>query len=540
MPRRSEVHPVLTDEPRRRSDPRGGQRAEPPAEPAPGAAPALDARWGLPLVMVIVGMFMAVLDSSIVNVAVPTIQKDFGAANDDIQWIATAYNLCLGVVVPATAWLGDRVGLRRLYLVALLSFSAASALCGMAWDLDSMIAFRVLQAVPGGMLPVTCLTIVYKIVPPARIGTAMGLYGLGIVVAPAIGPTMGGYLVEYTNWRLIFDINVPIGLAGALGAFLVLPAFAKGPRRQFDLPGFLTIAAGLFALLLALSEGQDWGWTGYRVLMLFVAGTLLLALFVVIELEAAVPLLDVRVFRHWPFVNSLVLISMLFLGLFAVLYYVPLFLQEGQQMRALDAGLLMMPQALVMLVMMPLVGRLYDRVGPRLLASCGLAISGVGTLLMCGINADMTRSEIVWWMMVRALGVGISMMPIMTFGISALPPNLLGVGSAYSTLGQRVSGALGLALLTALATAQQAQLVAAKGALLPATLARTDPRVTGMLEHGPVGLYPLLQRTQVQAMAQAYSNMFLLLGVASLVSAGLALFLRAAPSRAGSEPVETG
>ncbi|HEY1969773.1 MAG TPA: DHA2 family efflux MFS transporter permease subunit, partial [Pseudonocardia sp.] len=221
--------------------------------------------------MVVIGMFMSTLDTSIVNVAIPTMQKQFGVSTDDIQWVSTAYTLCLGVIVPTSAWLGERIGLKRLYVVSLLAFSAASALCGTAGDLNSMIIFRILQAIPGGVLPVTCLTILYRIVPPEKLGAAMGMYGLGIVVAPGVGPTLGGYLVEYIDWRLIFYINTPIGIVGAVAAMAVLPRFPGVAGRRFDLLGFLCIAAGLFALLLALSEGQQWGWTGYRVLILSAA-----------------------------------------------------------------------------------------------------------------------------------------------------------------------------------------------------------------------------------------------------------------------------
>src|SRR5882757_3389042 len=189
-------------------------RRPPPPSPRPGGsspAPATQvAHWGLPLAVVVVGMFMSTLDTSIVNVAIPTMQKQFGVSTTDIEWVSTAYTLCLGVIVPTSAWLGERLGLKRLYLIALISFSAFSALCGMAGGLNSMIFFRILQAIPGGVLPVTCLTILYRMVPKEKLGAAMGMYGLGIVVAPGVGPTLGGYLVEYVDWRLIFYINVPV------------------------------------------------------------------------------------------------------------------------------------------------------------------------------------------------------------------------------------------------------------------------------------------------------------------------------------------
>jgi EmrB/QacA subfamily drug resistance transporter len=512
----------------------------PPDPPAPGPTPTPG--WGLPLAVVVVGMFMSILDTSIVNVAIPTIQKEFGTTTDDIQWISTSYTLCLGVIVPTSAWLGERLGLKRLYLYALLGFAAASALCGMAWDLNSMIVFRILQAVPGGVLPVTCLTILYRMVPKEKLGAAMGMYGLGIVVAPGVGPTLGGYLVEYVDWRLIFYINVPVGILGAIGAVVVLPKFPGTPGRRFDVPGFLCIAAGLFSLLLALSEGQDWGWAGYRVRMLVVAGVILLALFVVIELEVDQPLLDVRVFAYWPFVNSLLLISIMSIGLFAVLFYVPLFLQEGQNLTAMNTGLTLLPQALVMAVMMPTAGRIYDRIGPRIPAVVGLTLAGVGTLLLTNINADMNRPELIGWMMIRAAGLGLGMMPIMTGGLSALPPDVVNSGSAFNTLTQRVTSALGLAALTALATSQQAQLMLDRSEM-PRGGAQLDPRILAMEKQGPAGLLPLMERLQLEVQAESYSNVFLVSGVCTMGGVLLALFLRNGQAGSGDderEAVEVG
>ena len=488
--------------------------------------PAAEVKWGLPLAVVVVGMFMSVLDTSIVNVAIPSMQKEYGASLTDIEWVATAYTLCLGVIVPTSAWLGERLGLRRVYLISLLGFSAFSAWCGMAGDLNSMIFFRILQAVPAGVIPVTCLTILYRMVPPHKLGIAMGMYGLGIVVAPGVGPTLGGYLVEFVNWRLIFYINVPIGVLGAIAALAVLPPFQPTSSRRFDLLGFGCISTGLFALLLAVSEGQDWGWTSYPILLLLAAGINLLALFVVIELQRDQPLLDVRALTHWPFLNSLVLISILFIGLFAGFFYVPVFLQQGLGITAWHAGLTMLPAALATVVMMPIAGRLYDRIGARWPAAIGLALDGIGTLLLTGLNADLPRPELAMWMVVRSVGIGLAMMPIMTSGISSLPPSTMSTGSAFNTLFQRVSSALGLAALTAMATAQRAQIMADRAALMSGQGANADPRVLTMQQQGPGGLIPLWRQLGVEVQAQVDANVFLLAGAAALVGAFLALFLR--------------
>jgi len=397
-------------------------------------------------------------------------------------------------------------------------------------------------AIPGGILSVMTLTILYQIVPREQIGSAMGVYGLGVVFAPAVGPTLGGYLVEYTNWRLIFYINVPVGILGAIAAFIIFPRMHPTSWPKFDLWGFLAVGYGLFALLLATSKGQDWGWTGYRVLILLVSSALSLALFVVIELEVDNPLLDVRAFLYWPFTNSLLLIAVITTGLFTTLYYIPQFLQVNQGLQALNAGLVLLPSALVMVVLVPIAGRLYDKFGPRWPAVIGLTLTGVGTLLLTGINIDMTRPELIGWMMIRAAGLGLAMMPIMTGGISALPASIVSSGSAFNTLSQRVSSALGLAVLTALATAQQAQFMADRSTLLQPSGADINPQIGAMLQNGQAGLLPYWQQLQIEVEAQAYSNVFLVAGSCTLLGVVLGFFLRSgkAPGTDDAEPVEVG
>jgi EmrB/QacA subfamily drug resistance transporter len=525
---------------REREEPAGGdiqpRRAAPVVEPVRppnrgpvAVAPAPAVHWHIALAVLIAGMFMSILDTSIVNVAISAIQTDFGGSTKDVAWISTAYSLVLGVVVPASAWLGDRFGLARVYTIALAAFALGSALCGLAWNLDTLILFRVIQAIPGGILPAVTLVMVYRIVPREKIGTAMGMYGLGIVFAPALGPTLGGYLVEYLNWRLVFYINVPIGVLGLIAAFIWLPKFARGQTQRFDSFGFLSAATGMVCLLLAFSEGSSWGWTSYRISILLTGGLLSLALFVVIELEVEHPLLNLRVFRSRPYLNSLLVMAVTMTGLFATLFYIPLFLQAGLGYQAFQTGLMILPQALVMAVLTPVAGRLYDRVGPRWLVFSGLMIAAFGSYLLSGISADVTRHEIILWTCIRAGGVGMSMMPVMTGGLSALSHDLTSSGSSINTVVQRVSAALGLAGLTALATAQQSTLAAAREGLLSAS----NPQVAHL---GLGQLYGLYRTTQIQVLANSYSNVFLLTGALTAVAAVGGLFLRSGPAHHTGEP----
>ncbi|HEY1970806.1 MAG TPA: MDR family MFS transporter [Pseudonocardia sp.] len=494
--------------------------------PAPTGQPpsAADGPWLIPLLVLVAGMFMSLLDTTIVNVAIPRMQQDFGVTTTDIQWVSTAYTLALGVVVPLSGWLGDRFGLARIYRWSMISFAVTSALCGVAWNLGSMIAFRIMQAAPGGILPVAAMAMVYRIVPRQKMGAAMGVYGIGVSFAPAIGPTLGGYLVEYVDWRLIFYINVPFGALGAAAASFLLPKMAPTARDQFDWWGFATIATGLFALLLAFSKAEDWHWSSYRIQLLLVGGVLCLALFVVIELELDKPLIELRVLRSWPFVNSLLLVSVLMIGLQTILFYLPLFLQNSQRYEALPTGLLMLPESLVMAVLMPVAGLLYDRIGPRWPAAIGLAVAGYGTYLLCGITADMTQQHVVLWTCVRAVGNGLALMPIMTAGMAAIPAAHTSSGTTLNNLAQRISGSLGLAAMTVVADNRQSQLMADRSAMLPAQSAL--PQVHHAIGQGTSGLYGLYQQLLVEVTAGAYSDVFFATALVTGLGVVLGLVLR--------------
>jgi EmrB/QacA subfamily drug resistance transporter len=505
-----------------------------PAKPVPVTpAPAPD--WMLPLSVLIVGTFMSVLDTNITNVAIPRMQVDLSAAPDDVQWVVTAYTLTLGIVVPISGWLGKRFGLTRLYIVSMLGFALASALCGLAWDLNSMIFFRVLQAIPGGILPVLSLTLLYQVVPSAQIGAAMGLYGFGMVIAPAVGPVLGGWLVQYVDWRLIFYINVPIGVLGTLAAVAVLPRIKPTSWPRFDLWGFVTIAYGLFALLLALSKGQKWDWDGYRILGLLGSGILSLALCVVIELEVDNPLIDLRIFKVWAFISSMVLLGITITGMFAVLYFLPQYLQNVQYLQPLYAGVLLVPSACVLVVLTPISGRLYDRFGPRWPVAFGLAIMAYGSFLMAGMTTDTSLGYIVVWTVIRSFGVGLALMPIFASGLSALPTSLTSSGSSMANVMQRMSTSLAVAVFSSLGLSASAQLMSDRGALLSTGL-NALPQVAAATRQGPASLLGIYQALSDAVQTQTYNNSYYVLGILCVVGIGFALTLRSGKPK-GSEPV---
>lgn len=517
--------------------PRGETSASPTATASrESSAPSAERGWLLPLLIVMIGSFMAVLDTSIVNIAIPTMENQLGASPDLGEWVATGYNLALGVVVPTSGWLGDRFGLDRVQNVALLLFVAGSALCGLSSSITMMIAFRIFQAIGGGLLPAVSLTIIYRLVPPAKIGTAMGIYGFGTLFAPAIGPILGGFLVQYSSWRLIYFINVPIGIVGAVLCYRLLPRFERTAGRRFDPAGWVTIALGLFSLLLALSEGERWHWTSYRVLILLAVGVLSLALFVVVELSSQQPLLDLRIFKKADFAISAMLLALLSNGIFAGQYFIPLFLQQGDGLSAFDTGLTLVPPVFVTMVMVPLSGQLFDRLGARWLAATGTLLVASAAYLMHGLSQDTSRGHVMLWMAIQNLGVGLAFIPIQTGSMSRLASSQVSAGSAINNIVQRVSGALGTAVLGAFLTGYQAQRLAGQGDLIPA-ISPGFPQLQAIAAQGQAGMLFLSNQVQLRVFGLALGNIFLLIAALTAIGVLLALFLPERQERSGAAHV---
>ena len=499
--------------------------------------------WIVALLVTVIGGFMAILDSSIVNVAIPKIMSVFGMSTSQVQWIVTIYMLTLGVVVPTSAWIGDRIGYKRLYVLSLVIFTIGSALSGLAWSGGALIGFRVLQAIGGGMIMPVMTSMLYRMVPRNRIGSAMGILGVAIIVAPALGPTIGGYLVQYVDWRLIFYINVPIGIFGILAAERVLPVFKRHPVGPFDIVGFLSAAGGLFTLLYALSQGQTLGWTSETIVLMLVGAGALLIFFVWWEILVEHPLLDVRVFRYGVFSWSNLLVIATTVALFSGVFYIPLFLQNIAGMGALETGLILMPSALMSGVMMPLSGRLFDRIGPRPLAFTGLLILAVATYLMHNLTVYTSTSTIIWWLVVRGVGMGFMMMPVQAAGLNAIPTRLVGQASAFSNIIQRVAGSFGIAYLTSYLDGR----MATHTNDLTAAITPSHPAVVTLLTeigHQFGAWFPGLQPTVLgnlflsgmvsqQSFTSGIDDVFLLTALVLVVAFIPAMFLRKVHGQSG-------
>jgi EmrB/QacA subfamily drug resistance transporter len=495
--------------------------------------------WIAPVLVALIGAFMSILDSSIVNVAIPTIMGVFNVGTSDVQWVSTIYMLALGVVIPFSGWLGDRIGFKRLYMLSMGVFVLGSLLCTISWNLDSLVVARVIQAMGGGMIMPTTMAMIFRMVPRNQVGSAMGILGIGLMVAPAIGPTLGGYLVDFVDWRWIFTINLPIGAIGILLALFVLPEFQSKHPGRLDIAGGLTSAGGLFCLLLALSKGADWGWGAEPTVILFVVSLFFFVLFVYLELTAENPLLELRVFKYRSFTMANLMVFITNMVMFSGIFFVPLFLQTSRGLGALETGLLMMPAALVSGAIMPIQGRLFDRFGPRPLAIAGILLLILVSWLFHYLTLATATSTIILWMMLRGFVMPLANMPAQTAALVEIPTQLVGRASALTNIIGRVAGSFGIAVLTSVLNTRQIL----HGNWLAWSVNPANPVATGalagagqMMGGGAKGhsmALAFLQGTVAQtAFVDAIDDAFLITAIFTVVAVIPAFFLKKGKSGA--------
>jgi len=407
----------------------------------------------LALFVVVIGTFMSILDSSIVNIALPKMMAVFGMPLDDAKWILTCYTLTLGAIIPLTGYLQDTFGAKRIYMFSLAMFTLGSLLCGFAWSNGTMIAFRVIQALGGGMIMPVGMSIIYQVFPRKKIGLALGFWGIAAMAAPAIGPTLGGYIIEKMDWRLIFTVNVPIGILGVIMAGIILKGEEIKPFKSFDIIGFFSCTTAIISILYVLGEGSSIDWGNVKNPILMTLGCLSLVLFVVNELTHPNPLLDLRVLKLFDFSISLIITSVLTLALMGGAYILPLFLQNIRGYTAMQTGIIMLPSALVVGVMMPISGSAFDKVGAKPLVIPGLIILAISSYeLANAISMDSSQSHIIFITCMRSVGLGLAMMPISTVGMNAVKKELVGRASALNNTIRQIAGALAVTIMSTIMT----------------------------------------------------------------------------------------
>lgn len=409
-------------------------------------------KWTV-LIVIIVGTFMAVLDSSIVNIAISKMMAVFGVSVASAQWIITAYSLTMGAIIPLTGYLSDRFGSKNMYIFAMVTFTIGSFLCGIAWSNNMMIVARILQGIGGGMISPIGMSIVYSTFKKEERGVALGIFGVALMAAPAIGPTLGGYIIEYVNWRFIFTLNIPIGIVGVIGAILLLKPSPQKTEIGFDFIGFLTSSIGLVFILYVFGEGTV-VWDIKNVLLITI-GVFSLIIFVINELLHPEPLMDLRVFKYMPFTMSMFISIFTTMAMFGVVFIIPLYLQNLRGFSPIQTGLIMFPSAIVMGIMMPIGGKLGDKFGVKALIIVGSSITAFATYLMAGVNIDTPMNTISFLLVIRAFGLGLCMMTASTEGMNSIPHHLISRATAVNSTIRQIASSISITYLVGVMTAHQ-------------------------------------------------------------------------------------
>jgi DHA2 family multidrug resistance protein len=398
---------------------------------------------------VMTGTLMAALDISIVNVALPYMRGSLGASIEDITWVATGYMLSNVTVMPLIALLTARFGRKRFYMFSVFVFTLSSMACGMARDMTSMVTFRVIQGIGGGALIPISQAILRETFPPEEQGMAMGIYGLGVVTGPAIGPTLGGWLTTHYSWPWIFYVNVPVGAINLLlvSHFIEDPPYLIRETGKVDLLGVGLLALGLGSLQIMLEKGQqkDWFTSSFIVyLALVAAGGLLF--FVLRELTTDRPAVDLRILKNVTFTSGTFIGGILGMGLFGTLFLLPLLLEQLLGYTAFDSGLALMPRSLAMAMTMPLAGRLYNRVGPRFLVFLGLAISGVSFWELSRLSLNVGFWDIAFPQFIQGVGFGTIFVALSTVALSDISKRKMQAATGLYNVVRLVFGSIGLAV----------------------------------------------------------------------------------------------
>ncbi|WNB92166.1 DHA2 family efflux MFS transporter permease subunit [Bacillus sp. NEB1478] len=404
------------------------------------------------LVILMIGLFLAILNQTLLNVAIPHLITEFGVSANTAQWLLTGYMLVNGALIPLSPFLIERFAVRRLFLFAMFCFTLGSLICGIATGFPVMLIGRLIQAIGGGVLAPLVMTIIIFIFPPEIRGKGMGIFGLAMMFAPAVGPTLSGWVVQNYDWHLLFTGMVPLGGIVLIFAFFSLKDIQPPKKVKVDGLSVFTSLAGMSLLLYGFSEAGNDGWDDLIVLSTMITGAFLLIIFTIRQLRIEKPLLDMRIFNYGIFSLSAIINIVLTISLFSGMFLLPIYLQSLRGYSPLDSGLLLLPGAIIMLIMSPVSGILFDKVGPRPLAIFGMAITTVTTYLFTRLTMETPFSFIVVIYMFRMFGMSFLMMPIMTAGLNQLPKHLSSHGTSMSNTLRQVSGSIGISLITTIFT----------------------------------------------------------------------------------------
>ncbi|MCO7175784.1 MDR family MFS transporter [Sporolactobacillus kofuensis] len=390
-----------------------------------------------PLLAIIVGMFMVILDGTAMNVALPGLVKDFNSKISVVQWAVTGYALAQAAVIPLAGWLSDRFGAKRVFLFSVIMFTIGSGLCALSSGVEQLIVFRVLQGLGGGMVAPIAMAFVYRLSPRNKVGAVMGMIGIPMLLAPALGPVLSGWLIDNASWHWIFLINLPVGALAVLAGVRTMPNLERQSVPALDTLGMFLAPIAFASIAYGVSEGGT-SWTSTKTITGLIVGGIALILFVRVELRRKQPLLELRVFRSADFTRGIIVQWITQIALFGTMFLIPLFLQEGKGFSAFESGMSVLPQAIAAGIFMPIGGRLFDRLGARPVVITGLVFVTSATYLLSGISAEDGSRALILPLALLGAGMGLSMMPLNTHIIQSAPQNIVSRVTSLTNAAQQV------------------------------------------------------------------------------------------------------
>jgi EmrB/QacA subfamily drug resistance transporter len=410
-------------------------------------------KW-LTLAAVSVGLFMIMLDNTVVNVALPSIQRELESDLSELEWIVTGYALTFASLMLVGGKVADAYGRRRIFVLGIVVFTLASLLCGLATSSEMLIGARVLQGAGAALMNPATLSIIAATFPPRQRGTAIGIWAGVSALALAIGPLVGGLITEHIHWSWIFFVNVPVGVLGIVASFLFIDESRDETHASLDIPGLTTSAVGLFALTYGLIEANTYGWTSARIVGAFVVSAVSLVSFVVIERRRREPMLPLELFRSGTYAGANLVILLVALAMFGVFFFVSLYMQNVLGYSAVETGAAFLPMTVLIILAAPVAGRTSDRIGSRGLMTAGMLLLAVHLVLLSRLGLDATFWNLLPAFVVGGIGMGITFTPSAAAATRSVPIEKSGVGAAVLNSARQVGGTMGVAVMGAIIAAE--------------------------------------------------------------------------------------
>jgi DHA2 family multidrug resistance protein len=509
-------------------------------------------RWFV-LATVMIATFMAVLDGTIVNVALPNLMAAFGVSIDSVEWILTAYLLVFGVMLPTSGWFADHLGYKRVFIFALSLFTLGSLLSSFSWSFGILIAFRVIQGAGAGFLLPVGMAIITREFPPEKRGIALGFWSVAASASVSLGPTLGGYLIDNFAWHTIFDVNVPIGIMGLVASFVILREHKSESTRSFDIVGFLSLALFLTTILLALSNGNSaWntgGWTSPYILTNFALAILGLTVFLITEFTVKHPLIEMRLFRSFDFTMSNVVLFIFGLGMFGSNFLLPIYLQDSLGYTPLQAGLVFLPVGILLGITAPFAGAFVDRYNGKIPPLIGLGLLALTFYQFSFLSLFSERAQIMIPLYIRGVAMGLIFSPLTTVALSEIGNRQMAQASGLINVIRQIGGSIGVALFGTILTRRTIYHAEVYGSQLNSyseSYTNTMHRLSHFIIESAGGTAKdaavkgesiIGMFVQKQAFVQAVDDVFLLASFVLLISMVPVLFLRTKGRKKGGSGV---